>query len=543
MRRLSCFLLLFFLWGSGCKKNVSVKESAPPKRLAQKPASAPTKRETTPKKSTSKPTKRKIAKKKPAAPPVKKAKRLKPVVNRIGLRELQLRRFPRFYRRWIKKKIRTFRTPCADLDRTCMLDRIQRAARRAAPYFYHVKWLLKKEGVPEFFAYLPFAESMWKNFALSPSGAYGLTQFMDNTAKFEELKLIGRKLHYYLPRVSYKYTGHPTKPFRKVVSVYRHGWKYIYDERRDTFGAVRAMARYLKKLHRSAGRSWIFATFAYNWGPGNVGKVMRRYSRRYRGRRLLYRFLRYTGRNVGENYNYFANIWAMASIVKSMEKRLKDKFVPQRFAEVIYQPPKWRTKIVRLRNGDNPTRIARRYGLSLSKLLEQNNLTTAQCSRLSIGHRFRVDVYPNLRVTPQQIRMHLGMSIKQFYSLNKGILPPWIEIKRFHYSYQFDYKVKKGETLKKIAKKFKHLQVSYWRLRRSYRRLRLKKGAWLKIPARMSIDNTRGYTNRSGYVENMARMLKKEKIMPPLPNGWRIYVPIHLKPRLKAFLKKVYEDI
>lgn len=99
---------------------------------------------------------------------------------------------------------------------------------------------LEKEGMPTELQYLPIIESALKPNAVSRVGAAGLWQFMPATAKG-----LGMEVN------------------------------SLVDERRDPRSSSRNAARYLKELYGIYG-DWSLAIAAYNCGPGNVNKALRR---------------------------------------------------------------------------------------------------------------------------------------------------------------------------------------------------------------------------------------------------------------------------
>ena len=107
-------------------------------------------------------------------------------------------------------------------------------------YFPLFEENLDKYDMPLELKYLPIVESALNPKAKSRVGATGLWQFMYRTGKAYGLEV-----------TSY------------------------YDERRDIYKATDAACRYLKKLH-SMYDDWDLALAAYNCGPGNVNKAIRR---------------------------------------------------------------------------------------------------------------------------------------------------------------------------------------------------------------------------------------------------------------------------
>ncbi len=99
---------------------------------------------------------------------------------------------------------------------------------------------LEREGLPIELKYLPVIESALDPSATSRAGAAGLWQFMVGTGEGLGLRFDSR-----------------------------------VDERREPFKSSEAAARYLKDLH-NIYNDWSLAIAAYNCGPGNVNKALKR---------------------------------------------------------------------------------------------------------------------------------------------------------------------------------------------------------------------------------------------------------------------------
>lgn len=107
-------------------------------------------------------------------------------------------------------------------------------------YFPIFEENLDKHGLPLELKYLPIIESALNPKAKSRVGATGLWQFMYRTGKMFDLEA-----------TSY------------------------YDERSDIYKSTDAACRYLKSLFKMYN-NWNMALAAYNCGPGNVNKAIRR---------------------------------------------------------------------------------------------------------------------------------------------------------------------------------------------------------------------------------------------------------------------------
>jgi membrane-bound lytic murein transglycosylase D len=107
-------------------------------------------------------------------------------------------------------------------------------------YFPTFEEIFAKYGIPSELKYLAIIESALNPRAMSRVGASGLWQFMYQTGQMYNLKV---------------------NPF--------------VDERFDPIKATEAAARYLRDLYRSFG-DWTLVIAAYNCGPGNVNKAIRK---------------------------------------------------------------------------------------------------------------------------------------------------------------------------------------------------------------------------------------------------------------------------
>jgi len=107
-------------------------------------------------------------------------------------------------------------------------------------YFPIFEEILDQQGVPQELKYLTIIESALNPRAVSSVGASGLWQFMYTTGKIYDLQV-----------------------------------NSLVDERRDPIKASYAAAKYLKDLY-GIYKDWTLALAAYNCGPGNVNKAIKR---------------------------------------------------------------------------------------------------------------------------------------------------------------------------------------------------------------------------------------------------------------------------
>lgn len=154
-----------------------------------------------------------------------------------------------------------------------------RALNRSCRYRPFIVQALKKSGLPEEISWLPLIESGFKIRALSPARALGLWQFIPSTGnKF------GLSRNYYI------------------------------DERMDPEKATQAAIDYLKELHNLFG-DWTTALAAYNCGEYRVLKTIRKQKINYLDNFWdLYQSL------PRETARYVPRFLATVHIVKNLEK-------------------------------------------------------------------------------------------------------------------------------------------------------------------------------------------------------------------------------
>ncbi|WP_102407150.1 lytic transglycosylase domain-containing protein [Parabacteroides bouchesdurhonensis] len=148
----------------------------------------------------------------------------------------RLERLPRIISLPYNKVVRD----CIDLYAGRRRDLVRYMLGMADFYFPIIEQILDKHGLPLELKYLAVVESALNPVALSRVGACGLWQFMLPTGKSYGLEI-----------------------------------NSLVDERRDPLKATEAACQYFKDMYAIYG-DWNLVLAAYNCGPGNVNKAIRR---------------------------------------------------------------------------------------------------------------------------------------------------------------------------------------------------------------------------------------------------------------------------
>lgn len=204
-----------------------------------------------------------------------------------------------------------------------------RVTQHSPLYLHYVVSELNARGLPLELALLPFIESAYDPFAVSPSNASGLWQFIPQTAD--------------------------------IMGLVHSQW---YDGRRDVVDSTRAAITYLTYLHQRFGEDWLLALAAYNGGEGVVRRAME------------------ANKRVGKSTDFW-------SLSLSDETRA---YVPKllALASVVREPKKYGVTLPAIANEPYFTEIDARSRIDLAYMAQVSGINADIMRYLNPGYRNQV---------------------------------------------------------------------------------------------------------------------------------------------------------
>jgi membrane-bound lytic murein transglycosylase D len=287
-------------------------------------------------------------------------------------------------------------------------ERYGDAIARSSRYLPAMEQIFLEYGLPVELTRLPFIESSFDYSAYSSVGAAGIWQFMRRTGK----------------------------SFMTINSV--------VDERRDPISATKAAARYLEAAYRDLG-TWPLAITSYNHGVAGVARKVREF-----GSTNIAEIVESPNTRVFgfASTNFYPEFLAAVEVYEN-----RKQYFPE-----IKEEPALRFDQVRLAQGISASRVAARIGVRVEELKRYNySLSEAVWKgRALIPSGFNLKVPAGLGGRA----LDLGKPVQRERSVAKSsvqkkVSTPTKLVKSTPKTERISYKVRKGDTLSSIAKRYK----------------------------------------------------------------------------------------
>ena len=308
----------------------------------------------------------------------------------------------------------------------------KRNLRQSSIYISKIKEVLNQEGLPSSFLFLSMAESNFKIDAKSSTNALGLWQFMSETAKVYNLK----------------------------------NDEYV-DERLDFIKSTHAASKYLKSHHERFDK-WYLAILAYNCGEGRIIEAITRasidkYIQLYPNKKNSDKILNY--RNIIKKYlRTRKDFYKLNKIYRDIKKwnipvTARDFLKIQKNLDRQYLPRESRSylrKIVVL------AMIANRNFLKKGYIFDRDINTTITTIKVKGGLHLR-SISNALKMNHNDLakmNLHIKQQIVPFDVKSYDVNIPYSKLGIYNKNKIKNnsfviYRVKKGDTLSRIAYKFK----------------------------------------------------------------------------------------
>lgn len=291
------------------------------------------------------------------------------------------------------------------------LDRVTEQSR---PYLHYVANELKANDMPLELALLPIVESAYNPFAVSPSKAVGIWQFMPHTGR--------------------------------SFGLTQNHW---YDGRRDVVASTDAAIRYFKRLNTMFDGDWFLAVAAYNAGEGTVRRAIERNRKQGKG----------------------TDFWSLPLSQQTQS------YVPQliALAKVIADPAKYELELAAIPNNPYFTTVNVSNPIDLAQAARMAEIDPKELRNLNAGYN-RWITNPS---APHQLLVPVADAAQFTLTLDKlpKIQPMQIA---------GDYKVKSGDTLGALAKRY-GTSVAAIQAANNLKTTNLKVGQSLSIPGQAPV--------------------------------------------------------
>ncbi len=316
-----------------------------------------------------------------------------------------------------------------------------KAYNRSGKYRPYILEEFKKAGLPAELSWLPLIESGFNVYALSPARALGLWQFIQSTGAKFGLKRD----------------------------------RYI-DERLNTEKATKAAIAYLKELHQMFG-DWTTVLAAYNCGEGRVLRVIRE-----------------------QNLNYLDNFWDLYERLPRETARYVPRFLATLL--IVNNPEKYGLSSV------TPCSPLEYETMTISKQVHLKDVAkmigTSQESLRELNPELRYNIVPSPQYSLRIPSQTGDILLSKIDDIPVVVSPP-IPAKQKKNRVVKYHKVKKGETLSDIAKRYRISVRDIRHVNRINKKGYIVAGKTLKIQTKYTSEKS----DKREYIRISKHMVKR----------------------------------
>ncbi len=306
----------------------------------------------------------------------------------------------------VEKEIKRFQGP----ERKFFLE----SYKRSGKFMEMITAELKEAGLPQDLAWLPLIESGFKIRALSRARALGLWQF--------------------IPSTGYKF------------GLKRDTW---IDQRLNPEKATAAAIAYMKELHQIFG-DWMTVLAAYNCGEGRVLRQIR-----------------------NQKINYLDNFWDLYQQLPRETARYVPRFLAT--LHILKDPEKYGFELVEPDIPVSYETVAMEKQVQLKVVADKIGMPFKELT--SLNPQLRHHVTP-----PTEYLLKLPQDRKSVFLAHLDEIPKWTPPEN---AYVY-HRVKKGETLSLIAKRYRTSITKIVRANNIRKKHFIRVGKKLKVPLRGS---------------------------------------------------------
>lgn len=325
---------------------------------------------------------------------------------------------------------------------------MQRYLERSARYLPAMKKILRENGMPEDLVYIALIESGFGSSARSHAGAVGYWQFIAPTGRRYNMQI-----------------------------------NSLIDERKDPYKSTMAAVKYFRSLYNVFG-NWYFAFAAYNGGENRMFRVLMKHESRdfwaiAETKKMLPK----------ETVNYIPKYLAARMIAKNPEK--------YGFTNLEYHSPLAYSEVVASQTVNLRT-MAQEMGVDYEEIR-------------SLNPQFNTEFAPNFNNQGLTLRVPTNMAEKATVALNKSYVTNTRAIAMVRNNENYRYKVKRGDTLHRIARKHGTTIAKIRSLNKLGNKSALRVGQMLTVPE--------GQVSQKQIIQDLRRTLKESRTAEKKPQS------------------------